>query len=168
MPAWKYWPVLYVFFSVEFQYWYLFVFLKKKLFSVKYVAVYKYSSHIKSFSNIELGPQFYVVGESVRLSGPWYWRCNIFLLYIIICELAAVCIQALVSTKDFCTNTLEWVRSLHLKLQLQYFLSSTQKSHLGQGHLQHKMASIIPAVWLGLCPQAEQTAMSMVNMCLDL
>lgn len=36
---------------------------KRNLFIVKYVAVYKYSSHIKSFSNIELGPQFCVVGS---------------------------------------------------------------------------------------------------------
>lgn len=92
----------------------LYTLLKNFLFSVKYLAVYKYLSHIKSFSNSESGPQLCVVGESVRLSGPWYWRCTIFLLYIIICELAAVNMQVFASARDFCTNTPEWAKSLCL------------------------------------------------------
>ena len=43
---------------------YLFINISKNvLCTVKYLTVYKYSSHIKSFSNIELGPQVYVVWE---------------------------------------------------------------------------------------------------------
>lgn len=85
-PFWYVFLFIYYYFNsflCEFMVFiYLFVFIRKIFsFSVKYLAVYKYSSHIKSFSNIELGPQFCVVGESVRLSGPWYWRCNIFIVY---------------------------------------------------------------------------------------